>query len=119
MSGYTKGVQRVKLNGKLSLLDSPGVFPYGHKNEKDNALIGSIDYARIRDPETVSLEIIIEYLPVVQKFYGIDSDDEEEILAKIAIINNKLKKGGKPNIELGARAFLRDIQTGKLKLANI
>ncbi len=113
-SGYTKGLQKIRVDSRIVLLDTPGVFPYKQKDEFMLGKLGSIDYAKIKDPEGIALQFIEEYKPLVRKKYAIAEEDPEEILDKIALKFNKLMRGGKPDREATARLLLKDWQTGKL-----
>jgi len=85
-SGFTKGLQKVKVNNKITILDTPGVFP---DKEKDNKTL-------------------------LEKHYNIKSEDEEDFLEKLAIMFKKMSKGNTPNLEAASRLFLKDWQTGKI-----
>ena len=41
-SGYTKGVQRIRVDRKIMLLDTPGVFPHKEKDASKHVKIGSM-----------------------------------------------------------------------------
>ena len=59
-SGFTKGLQKVRVDSKILLIDTPGVFP---KEEKDIAKFGktsAISSGKIKDPEYVAMRIIEE-----------------------------------------------------------
>jgi ribosome biogenesis GTPase A len=114
-SGYTKGVQKIRADGKILLLDSPGVFPNKEKDLEKHGKIGAIDYSKIKDPELVALKLIDDEMELIQNYYDVYSDDPEEILKKIALKYKKLGKGGKANLEVVARMVLKDWQTGKIK----
>ncbi|MEK6901375.1 MAG: GTPase [Nanoarchaeota archaeon] len=113
-SGYTKGVQKVRLGAKLALLDTPGVFPSMEKDTVKYAKTAAIDSSKIRDPEVAALKIIEENMSLIKTFYGVSGDEPEEVLEHIAEVLHRLTKGGKPDLEVTARLVLQDWQRGKI-----
>lgn len=113
-SGFTKGMQKIRLGTKITLLDTPGVFPDKEKSQFKHIKIGAIDYAKVKDPETAALQFIEENKELVKKHYKLSEDDPEEILSEIGMKLHKLAKGGKPNLEVVARLVLKDWQIGKM-----
>jgi len=116
-SGFTKRVQKIKVDSKIMLLDSPGVFPYKEKDPYKHSLTGAIDFSQLKDPETVAEKFIIDHKEMVKKFYKLDDalDDAEEILEALAFHMKFLLKGKRADIERTARALMKDWQSGKLK----
>jgi len=114
-SGYTKGWQKIKVDNKIMLLDTPGVFPKKEKDIIKHGKIGAIDYSKIKDPEIAALHLIQDKKELFEKYYNVEGKDSEEILEEVALKLKKLQKGGKPNLEAAARAVLKDWQTGKIK----
>ena len=114
-SGYTKGVQRIRVDNKILLLDTPGVFPNKEKDVAKHGAIGAIDFAKIKDPEIVALKLIESEKDLIKQHFKIVEDEAEDILEAIAIKFKKLSKGGKANLEIAARFLLREWQTGKIK----
>ena len=115
-SGHTKGMQKVRVDGRIVILDTPGVFPFKEKDRAKHSKIGSIDYSKIRDPEEAALHLINDEWNVIVKHYEVSGEDAEEILEEIGRKFNKLQKGGVVNIEVAARFLLREWQTGKIQL---
>lgn len=109
-SGFTKGMQYIKLNKRIMLIDTPGVIPFSKRNALKLVLIGSKNFADLKDPESVAEEIIERYKEKIREVYGIKS------LEELAIKYNKLKKGGVPNTKEAARILITDWQRGKLKI---
>lgn len=116
-SGFTKGVQKVKVDNKITILDSPGVFPYGEKDAYKHTLTGSIDAAQLRDPEQMALKFIQDKLDLVKKHFEVDPtlDDPEEILESVAERLCLFKKGKAPDIIRASRRVLQEWQLGKMK----
>ncbi len=113
-SGYTKGMQKIRVDSKILVLDTPGVLPHKEKDVLKHSKTGSLSYEKIKDPETAALDLILERKDVIEKYYCVYGDDEDEILEKIAIKLRKLRAGGIPNLDGAARALLKDWQTGKI-----
>ena len=119
--GFTRGMQKIKISKDIYLMDTPGVFSYGERNEKENALTNVKDYRKVKDPETVALEIlrkVIESDPrLLEALYKVKpKEDPEETLELIAKKFNWIIKGGKPNIDQTARKIIQDWQRGKIIL---
>jgi len=115
-SGYTKGFQKIRVDPKILLLDTPGVLPRKEKDLAKHSKTGALSYGKIKDAETAALELIEDEKDKIVKFYKIeDEDDPELILEKIALKFNKLSAGGKANIEVAARMLLKDWQVGKIQ----
>lgn len=141
-SGFTKGLQKIRINSKIILLDTPGVFPKGKADSANYGKTGVIDYAKIKEPEIAALQLIKEERELILAHYQMedkqmvdqqmrnyfttdeltigtrespaDRMDAEEILIKLAFKWNKLQKGGKPDLEAAARQLLKEWQTGKI-----
>jgi len=114
-SGFTKGLQKIRVDKKIVLLDTPGVFSFQTKDEMVNAQIGAVDYGKIKDPETTALRLIEADPEKIKKHYHIKGEGYEEILDQIAFKLHLLVKMGKPNLEAAARILLKDWQTGKIR----
>ncbi len=114
-SGFTKGMQKVRVDSKIILIDTPGVFPNKQKDESKYARTGAIDYAKLKEPEIPALELIKEHLEMILKQYDITGKNPEKILERIARKIHKLGRGGEPDLEATARFILRQWQTGKMK----
>jgi len=114
-SGFTKGMQKVRVSAKIVLLDTPGVLPEREKNEFKHGMIGAVDYAKLKDPEAVAIQFIEEQKPLIQKHYEITLEDSEEILEAIAFKFKKLKRGGVADMELAARFLLKEWQAGRIR----
>ena len=122
-SGFTKGMQKIRLAKGILLLDSPGVMPEreapAHKTEhaKKLSMIGVKTFDRAKNPEFIVFEIMKEHPGVFEKFYNIDAGgDSEKLIEEFGKRNKFLLKGGKINIDRAARMILRDWQFGKIKV---
>ncbi|MBI4738482.1 50S ribosome-binding GTPase [Candidatus Woesearchaeota archaeon] len=115
-SGFTKGIQLVRLNQRMYLIDSPGVIPYKEHDEFKHVLIGAKTQEHVKDPELAAMELIGKLGGVVEDYYGITrGHDEETALEDIARKMHKLRKGNEPDTHAAARLILRAWQSGKIK----
>ncbi|MCP3682560.1 MAG: GTPase [bacterium] len=115
-SGYTKKVKKIKADKKIVFLDTPGVIPHKEADKVKHALIGAVDYNKMKDPDLAVMGLIEKYPGVIEKHYGIPkSEDFEELIEKIAEKKNLMGKGKEPDIKRASRMILKDWQTGKIK----
>ncbi len=114
-SGFTKGLQKIKVDNKILLIDTPGVFPKEEKNVVKFGKTSAISSGKIKDPEYVALRIIEEERERIKKHFEIEEDDADEILERIAIIFKKVRKGKELDLDSAARLFLKQWQEGKIK----
>ncbi|MFH0752008.1 MAG: GTPase [archaeon] len=114
-SGFTKGMQLIKVQKGLYLLDTPGVIPYMEKDKAKHALTSTTDFSKIKDPEGAAQDLIDQFGREIKNYYKVKGKDPEEILDAIAKKLNKLKKGGIPDTTNTARTILMDWQRGKIK----
>jgi len=117
--GWTKGEQLVRAKTWLIVIDTPGVIPLGE--EKDPVLLvirGVVDPARLEDPLYPAIKLVERVLALnpnaFREAYGIESRDPEAIVEEYARRHGMLLKGGRPNVEEGARGIIRDWIRGKL-----
>ncbi len=116
VSGHTKGIQTIRVSQRLYLIDTPGVFPYQEKDENKHAMLSAKTFTNLKDPEGSVIKMI-ELMPIeIETYYGVDHDDDPEIvLEQIALKLKKLKKGGLPDTNSAARIILKDWQEGNIK----
>lgn len=115
-SGFTKAMQLIKVSKQVFLLDTPGVYSYMEKDFNRHAMRASLDFTRVRDPETTALFLIEGNKAAISKQYNIKEGSSEKMLEEIALRLNKLKKGGVLDTDQAARALLKDWQRGKISL---
>lgn len=113
-SGFTHGVQKIRLGPKIVLLDTPGVFPWKEQDDWKHAVMGAVDYAKVKDPEAIVLKLIENYQQIITGFYGVAGSEPEEILENIARRLQRLRSGGVPDTETTARIILKGWQRGKM-----
>lgn len=115
-SGYTRGLQFVNAGSRISLIDTPGVIPFGNKDEVLQAIIGAKDPSNIKDPDLIAAKLIEALDGKAERFYGVDMAlDSYEKIEKIAEKKNILVKGGTPNIDAMSRRIIMDWQRGVIK----
>jgi hypothetical protein len=122
-SGFTKGMQKIRLAKGILLLDTPGVMPEreapAHKTEhaKKLSFIGVKTFDRAKNPELVVFQLMKAYPRVLEKFYGIEADgDSEKLIEELGKRYKFLAKGGKIDSDRTARMILKDWQFGKIKV---
>lgn len=122
-AGFTRGIQKLKLDENILLLDSPGVIPeekYSHTEKEKIAkqtIFGGRSFSQVKDPELVVAKLIIVYPRVLEKFYNIQANGDSEILIEdLGRKKGFLKKGGLVDIDRTARFILRDWQKGEIKI---
>ncbi|MFQ5474674.1 MAG: GTPase [Candidatus Nanoarchaeia archaeon] len=114
-SGHTRGLQLIRISKRLTLIDTPGVFPYKEKDEGKHAMTSARSTHDIKDLELAVLELIESLNGKIEKHYRVKKHkDTEETLEAIAIKLKKLKKRGVPNTKLAARTIIQDWQAGKI-----
>ncbi|MDH3352966.1 MAG: 50S ribosome-binding GTPase [Nanoarchaeota archaeon] len=118
VSGTTKKTQWVR-TGRLRIMDSPGVIPYGDKKVQIG-MTASKDPHKIRNPEKVAIKIIefiMEKNPkVLEKMYGAKGEDAYEVFEEIARKKGFLIKGGETDENRTAIKVIDDWQKGKTNL---
>jgi len=116
-SGYTRGIQKIKVTNRIMMIDSPGVIPFKKDDETKLALIGSLNVAKLKNPDLDAITLIESLNGAVERYYNIEpGNDSEETLERIALKKGKLMKGGKPDIMLTARLVIQDWQRGKISI---
>ena len=117
--GFTRGIQKIRIGKDIYVIDTPGVFAYKEKDEEKQVLTNVRDFRKVKDPESIALEILnraYEGNPkIIKEVYKVEASEYSEItLERIAEKFNWLVKGGKPNIDQTARKIIQDWQRGKL-----
>ncbi len=115
IAGFTKGIQKVKISGKVKLLDTPGVIPFKEDDETKHVLIGTKMFDKITDPDIHAMGLIRYANGIIEQYYGIEKQkDAETALELLAKKWKKFKKGAEPDLEGSARLLLKDWQQGKI-----
>ena len=120
-SGFTRGLQLITGKGNLTLFDTPGVVPYGDRDETRLGLMSGISPSKLKDPDLVAyklIEIFRKNNPAaLEKEYDIDPKlDSDEILCEIGKKKNMLLKKGIVDEKRAAVQLLIDWHKGKIKI---
>ena len=118
--GVTKGNQWIRLNKKTELLDTPGILWPKFDDELTGthlAFIGSVNDDVI-DTEELSLELLRFLLEnekeaLISRYQIELCGDPYEILSRIAVSRNCIKKGGEADLLRAASLVIDDFRTGK------
>lgn len=108
VSGHTKGLQRIRVNKNILLIDTPGVFSKYDENKTERLHIGVLDPSKIKDPVTEVSKLFIAHPDRVKELFGItvDENDPNDAVEQIAIKQNMLKKGGVGDLGRAAKYIL-------------
>ena len=121
-AGFSKGIQKIRFNKDILILDTPGVIP-----SKENATISSLDlkkhaeigvktYDKVKNPDFIVLGILKKNPGLFERYYKTESQGDVEIFLDDLGRKRKLYKiGGNVDIDRIARIVLRDWQEGKIK----
>ena len=116
--GTTKKTVWVR-SGKLRIMDSPGVIPFGDKNVQ-MGMSAAKDPHKIRNPDRVAIKII-EFLMekdkgILKKYYGASGKDSYELFLDIGKKKGFLVKGGEVDENRIAIKVIDDWQRGRINL---
>lgn len=122
-AGFTRAIQKLKLDENIFLLDSPGVIPekkYSHTEKEKiskQTIAGGRSSSQVKDPEIVIAKLIEEYPGILENFYNIKANGDSEILIEeLGRKKGFLKKGSLVDEDRTARYILREWQTGEIKI---
>ena len=118
--GVTKGNQWIRLNKSLELLDTPGILWPRFEDQQVGirlALIGSIN-DQILNKDELAIELIRflkrDYPNVLKERFGIETEDEYQILKEVAKARACLQKGGEYDLIKASNILIDDYRNGKL-----
>ena len=119
--GVTKGEQWVRLDGGISLLDTPGTLCHSMKSEKIGlhlAFIGAVRDAVV-DTTELSLKLIkflAEKRPgtLAARYGAEETGTPLEILSQIAAKRGFMRKGGEVDFDKAALALIDDFRKTRL-----
>lgn len=120
--GFTRGMQKIRIDRGIYLIDTPGVFAYKEAKFDDDerfTLANVKDYRKIEDPDIVAMVILRKAYrsnpKIIEELYGVKvTEDPQETIELIAIKYHWLMKGGQPNIDQTSRKIIQDWQRGKI-----
>jgi len=114
-SGFTKGMQKIRVTDKIMMFDTPGVFSHS-STAIDHLVIGAKNIDKIKDPESAVIDLIEELNGKIERYFRVrKKEDAEETLEYIAKKKKILKKGGVPDTLRMAKEILILWQKGKIK----
>ena len=119
-ANYTRGAQKIRLTRDIILLDTPGVVPPMEDNLLQRSIIkkaeiGAEKYTQTKDPELVVGNLIRKHGSEIEKFYGMEhEEDYEELAEKLGRKFNLLLKGNRVDLDKTYRRILKDWQEGKI-----
>ncbi|WP_026891269.1 ribosome biogenesis GTPase YlqF [Lacrimispora aerotolerans] len=118
--GVTKGNQWIRLNKSLELLDTPGILWPRFEDQQVGirlALIGSIN-DQILNKDELAIELIRflkrDYPNVLKERFGVETEDEYQILEEVAKARACLQKGGEYDLIKASNILIDDYRNGKL-----
>ncbi len=124
-SGFTKGRQLIRIDNKISILDTPGVL--ADTDEKHSLrLVVTASTTKTKDPEGAVYELLRTHKDAILAYYALPKSlpekenvseaevDEEELLEQIALKLNRKKSGGLPDTKTTAQIILKDWQKGNI-----
>lgn len=121
-AGFTRNVQKIRLSDDIVLVDSPGVIPEDQYSMVDkekiahHTLAGGKSWTQVKEPDMVVHGLMQKYGDSLNKFYGCDCQDSEELIEFVGREKGLLKKGDEVNEDQAARAILKDWQDGSIKV---
>jgi len=123
--GHTKAIHKIRFTKSIVLLDTPGVIP-DEDNPKANVIdlkkhvqLNVITYDKVKDPDFIVHELMKKHKGTLQEYYKIKTEDTEEFLEILGKRLNFLKKGGKIDTDRTARAIIKAVQEGKIKIQEV
>ncbi|KAI0160923.1 P-loop containing nucleoside triphosphate hydrolase protein [Hypoxylon sp. FL1284] len=139
-AGVTTSIRAVKIDSKLTLLDSPGIVfpsaPEGESGSKKNAveahahliLLNAVPPRQIEDPipaVTLLLKRLSASPELLQKLMDVydlpplmtssDGDSTTDFLVQVARRRGRLGRGGVPNLNAAAMTVVTDWRDGRIQ----
>lgn len=135
-AGVTTSMREVKLDGKLKLLDSPGiVFAGAQEGSKESKvqqqarliLLNAIPPREVDDPVPAvtlllkrlssSEELFTKLMEVydLPPLHSVGSDKTTDFLVQVARKRGRLGKGGVPNLHSAAQTVINDWRDGRIQ----
>lgn len=116
LSGYTRGSQKIRMDNRITILDTPGVIPMDDKDPVKHTIIGTVDFTKSKKPDMACIQLMRMFPGKVERHFGVDvNEDKEKTIEDIAIKGNMLKKGGLPDIDRASRKIIKDWQSGEIR----
>lgn len=116
VSGYTKALQKLRVNNKVMMIDTPGVFSPEKTDQRKLIAIGAIDQSKIKDAELAAMNLIELFDGRIESYFEVEKgEDALETLEEIARKKHILMKGGLPDTDRMGRMILQLCQKGKIR----
>lgn len=122
-SGFTKGMQKIRISSTITLIDTPGVIPedkYSSSPEgKELTKLGKMGvkmYDKVKNPEMIVEDLLKNHMGILERFYNLAEEPLLTFLERVAKKRNYVLKGGRWDLDRAAREVLRDWQRGKIQL---
>jgi ribosome biogenesis GTPase A len=117
LSGYTKFSKKFKLDQRIIIMDTPGVLPDDRKNFLKSAMLGSLDFTHVREPDVVAIALMVKYPGKLEAFYGVGLNvDLEQVIDDMAVKKKLFLRGKVPDRTRMARMILVDWDKGNIKI---
>eukprot|EP01071_Lankesteria_metandrocarpae_P002052 Lankesteria_metandrocarpae@DN2041_c0_g1_i1.p2 len=118
-AGLTRSLQRVQIDKKLLLIDSPGVVFEAESGTAASAAVAlrnATKVSNITDPVTVTTAILAKVAPdVLLRHFRIPMfSSPNEFITHVARVRGKYLRGGAPDVDNAARHVITEWQTGKI-----
>ena len=122
--GFTKALREVRLDAKLTLIDSPGVVGVTSSGDTRSAQLasllvrGCVDPAELGDDAVDAAASLIKRADpaaLAMKYELPLSEDPNKFLAAVARKRGRLKRGGVADVTKAAIDVLRDFAKGEVK----
>lgn len=122
-AGSTKNLREIRLDSRLTILDSPGVVaPVDGGECSDFRLAsllvrGAINASDLADAPAAAADLLGRASPqaLLVKYRVASYENPSHFLALVAKARGKLKKGGVPDLAAAAKDVLNDFAKGHLK----
>jgi hypothetical protein len=119
-SGFTHGKQLIAGKGFM-LMDTPGIVPFGDRDEVRLGLVSGISPSKLENPDLVATKLIYIFKknnPLqFGNYYGVDMTlDSYSILLEIGKNRHMLLKKGEIDERRASISVLEDWHKGKVKL---
>lgn len=116
LSGYTKGSQKIRMDNRITILDTPGVIPMDDRDKIKQTIIGTVDFTKSKKPDMACMELMRMFPGKIERHYGVPvNEDSEKTIEDIAMKNKMMKKGGFPDLDRAARKIIKDWQSGEIR----
>lgn len=99
-AGHTRGIQKVALDEKIYLIDTPGVIPPSSDDDEIHMALDTCSIAsqKILDKDTITEEIVRRVgLVTLNTLYKIEATDVESLVDQVGRARGFLVKGGRVN----------------------